>query len=143
MATNKNNIAVGAGLAAAAAAVAAGAYWLYGAEDATKHRKQVKSWMLKARAEVMDAIEKMEDIDKQKYIALVQEVVGKYSKMSGVEAAEVALATRDLKSAWQHMEKTKKRSGTAKAKRAVKKIKSRRKVGTPTKASGRKAASRS
>lgn len=125
MATKNNSkkIAVGAGLAAAAAAVAAGAYWLYGAEDAAKHRKQVRSWMLKARAEVMDAIEKMEDIDKKKYIALVQEVVGKYSKMSGVSAKEIAQATRDLKSAWEHMEPSRRPAAKKALKRGVKKAK--------------------
>lgn len=120
-------IAVGAGLAAAAAALAAGAYWLYGAEDAPKNRKKVKSWMLKARAEVMDAIEKMEEIDKDKYLALVQQVVSKYSKMSGVTALELAQVTRDLRSAWEHMERARSATSTP-AKRTPKAKKTSKKV---------------
>ena len=64
MAKKQNNtgVALGVGVAAAAAVAAAGAYWFYGSDHASQHRKQVKSWMLKARAEVMEAVEKVEDI---------------------------------------------------------------------------------
>ncbi len=119
-----STIAVGAGLAAAAAVAAAGAYWFYGAKDAEKHRRQAKSWMLKARAEVMEAIEKMEDIDKKKYLALVQEVMSRYSKMSGVTAAEIASVTRDLKNTWGHMEaaRTTGTRAVTKAKKKAKKV---------------------
>jgi NAD(P)-dependent dehydrogenase (short-subunit alcohol dehydrogenase family) len=110
-------VAVGAGLAAAAALAAAGAYWFYGSRDAGKHRAQVKSWMLKARAEVMDAVEKLDDIDKERYMAIVQDVVSRYAGHAGVTAAELAHVTRDLKDTWSHMEATRK-SGTRVAKKA-------------------------
>ena len=64
--TSSSAVTVGAGVVAAAAVAAAGAYWFYGSDHATKHRKQVKSWMLKARAEMMEAVEKIGDIDKKK-----------------------------------------------------------------------------
>ena len=48
-------VGVGAA-AAAAAAAAAGAYWFYGAKDAARHRKSARSWMLRARAETMEAV---------------------------------------------------------------------------------------
>ncbi len=52
----KGGKSIGMGTAAAgigaALAAAAGAYWLYGAKDAAKHRKLAKSWMLKASPEV-------------------------------------------------------------------------------------------
>ncbi len=92
-----------AAAAAAAIAAAAGAYWFYGAEDAGKHRKSVRSFMLKARADVLDAVEKMKDIDKSSYLAIVERVVAKYSSVAGVTTAEVAQMTRDLKAAWEHM----------------------------------------
>ena len=50
--TNNQKIAAGVGLTAAAVA-AAGAYFLYGSKDADKNRKTVKSWGLKAKAEVL------------------------------------------------------------------------------------------
>ena len=50
-------VGLGIGLTAAAVA-AAGAYFLYGSKDANKNRKTVKSWMLKAKAEVLEQLEK-------------------------------------------------------------------------------------
>ena len=38
---------------------AAGTYFLYGSKDAKKNRKAVKSWALKAKAEVLEALEKV------------------------------------------------------------------------------------
>jgi hypothetical protein len=116
-------IAVGAGLAAAAIA-AAGAYWFYGSSDAKKHRAQVKSWMLKARAEVLEAVEKLGDIDKQTYLNIVDQIVGRYSKLQGVTASELASVTKDLKSTWSHMAQAGKTGTKAVkgAKKAVKKV---------------------
>ena len=97
------NTAIGVAAAAAAAAAAAGAYWFYGASNAPKHRKSVKSFMLKARADVLEAVEKVNDIDKSAYLAIVDRVVAKYSTAAGVTAAEVSQMTQDLKAAWSHM----------------------------------------
>jgi hypothetical protein len=90
-------------LAAGAAMTAAGAYWLYGAKDAAKHRKMARSFMLKARADVMDALEGVTDIDRTKYMAIVDKVVNKYSAAAGITAAEIAQMTKDLRAAWTHM----------------------------------------
>ncbi|HVY72846.1 MAG TPA: hypothetical protein VG984_02260 [Candidatus Paceibacterota bacterium] len=114
--SSSKGVAVGAGLAAAAIA-AAGAYWFYGSSDAKKHRAQVKSWMLKARAEVLEAVEKLGDIDKQTYLNIVDQIVGRYSKLQGVTAKELASVTKNLKATWSHMDKARK-SGTKKAKKS-------------------------
>lgn len=121
--SGNTGVAVGAGLAAAAIA-AAGAYWFYGSSDAKKHRAQIKSWMLKARAEVLEAVEKLGDIDKETYLNIVDQVVGRYSKLQGVTAAELASITKDLKTTWSHMQKAgKSDSKTAKgAKKAIRKV---------------------
>lgn len=92
-----------AGLAAAAAAAAAGAYWLYGAKDAAKNRKQVKGWMLKARGEVMESLEKLQDVDKGRYMAIVDNVLKRYKGL-GVSASELAQMGSDLKASWVHMQ---------------------------------------
>ncbi|MDB5225548.1 MAG: hypothetical protein JWL87_500 [Candidatus Adlerbacteria bacterium] len=99
----KTTVAV-AGLAAATAAAAAGAYWLYGAKDAAKHRKLAKSWMLKARAEVMDAVENLKEVDKETYMAIVDEVVKRYGKAAGAGGAEAAKLLKDLKSGWAYIQ---------------------------------------
>jgi len=103
---NDNTAAIGLGLAAAAAA-AGGAYWLYGAKHSAKHRKMAKSWMLKARAEVMDAVEKLEDIDKEKYMQIAESVIKNYAT-KGASADEIASMMKDFKAAWKHMQAPKK-----------------------------------
>lgn len=62
---------------ATAAAIAAGGYFLYG-KDAAKNRKRVKGWMLKVKGEVLDEIEKLKEIDEERYHKIVDNVVGKY-----------------------------------------------------------------
>jgi hypothetical protein len=110
---NKSNIdaktvGAAAGVAAAAAAAAAGAYWLYGAKDATKHRKLARSWMLKARAEMMDLVEKAQDIDRETYMQLAGEVAKRYAGVAGVTAAESQRLMKDLKSGWAYLQSQKK-----------------------------------
>ena len=104
MANHKNKSHTGATIGLAAAAAAAGAYWLYGAKHAAKHRKLAKSFMLKARADVMDAVERVQEIDKAQYLAIVDKIVARYSHIAGVTASEVAQMTKDLKAAWAHMQ---------------------------------------
>ncbi len=109
-----NKGVVGAGVAGLAAA-AIGAYWLYGAKNAAKHRKIASSWMLKARAEVMDAVEKMKQMDKDSYMKIVDAVVNKYSKTRS--SAEVMAIAKEMKSAWTQIN-----SVTKPVKKAVKKV---------------------
>ena len=107
--TNQQNSNSTAGVGAAAAglgaalAAAAGAYWLYGAKDATKHRRLAQSWMLKARAQVMDAVEKLPNVDKKQYLAIVDRVVGGYAAIAGVTRPEITRLAQDLKQAWNHI----------------------------------------
>jgi hypothetical protein len=112
MANNSNidakTAAAAAGVAAAAAAAAAGAYWLYGAKDAKKHRKLAKSWMLKARAEMMELVERAQDIDKETYMQLAGEVAKRYSAVAGVTAAESKKLIQDLKAGWAYLQSQKK-----------------------------------
>lgn len=116
------SVGMGAGLAAAATAGAA-AYWLYGAKHSAQHRKMAKSWMLKARAEVLDAVEKLNDIDKEQYIALAERVLKQYGSKAGASAAEMSQMAKDFKSAWVHMQAAQKSGakGAKTAKRTAKK----------------------
>ena len=109
-----NKTAVGAGVAGIAAA-AIGAYWLYGVKNASKNRKLVSSWMLKARAEVMDAVEKMKEIDKESYLKIVDTIIDKYSKTKN--STEVMAIAKEMKSAWSQVS-----SATKPVKKAVKKV---------------------
>ena len=113
----------GASIGVAAVAAAAAAYWLYGAKDAARHRKVAKSYMLKARAEAMDAVERVKAIDKTQYMAIVDKIVSKYGAVAGVTSAEVAQMTKDLRTAWNHMKAMHDKTARAvkPAKKAVKK----------------------
>lgn len=119
-----SGVAVGVGVAAAAAVAAAGAYWFYGFDHASKHRKQVKSWMLQARGEVMEAVEKLGSIDKKKYMEIVQQILARYSKMAGVSAAEMTHMKKDLMTTWMHMDAARKSGAQAikGAKKSIKKV---------------------
>jgi hypothetical protein len=125
MANNKNGpgaaLPIGIGIAAAAAAAAGGAYWLYGAKHSAQHRKMAKSWMLKARAEVMDALEKLEDIDKDRYMEIVDRVVKNYG--AGASAQEIASMMKDFKAAWTHMQGPKKKAAKKRLTRAARRPK--------------------
>lgn len=120
-----------AGAAALAAVAAAGAYWFYGSKDAARHRKSARSWMLKARAETMEAVEaavdKFGDIDKEKYLQIVKTAVKHYSGVAGVTAGEIAQITKDLTGAWVEMQRAKKGTKPA-VKKAVKKTVSKSKA---------------
>ena len=105
---NTTKIAAAAGITAAAAAAAAGAYWLYGAKDASRHRKLARSWMLKARAEMMELVEKAQDIDKETYMQLAGEVAKRYAGVAGVTAAESKRLVQDLKAGWAYLQTQKK-----------------------------------
>jgi hypothetical protein len=95
-------VAVGAGLAALAIAGAAGAYFLYG-KDGAKNRKQVKSWALKAKAEVLEKLEKARVLSEENYHMIVDAAMAKYAKAKNVAPAEVADLSRELKSHWKRI----------------------------------------
>jgi predicted ATP-grasp superfamily ATP-dependent carboligase len=99
----KREVAVGAGMAAAAAAAAAAAYWLYGAKDASKHRKMAQTWIVKARGEVLHALEKLRKVDKEAYFSVVENVLKRYAGL-GISGAELKRFSSDMKSAWRHVE---------------------------------------
>jgi len=112
-------IAAAAGIAIAAAA--AGAYFLYG-KDAPKRRAQVKSWMLKAKGEVLEQIEKLPNLDEATYYGLIDTVSKKYAGLKHVDSAEIAGLVKELQGGWKAI---KKQVSPAKktAKKAAKKAK--------------------
>lgn len=110
---------------AAAAAAAAGAYFFYGSANAASNRKTARSWMLKARAEVMAAVEKAAAktgaLNKETYTNIVNGVLARYSKVAGATSAEMSQVSRDMEGAWKHMQKAGKK-GVKKVKKVVKNV---------------------
>jgi len=131
--SNKKKISkTGAGLAALAVAAVAGAYLFMGKEG-TKNRKKVKGWMLKAKGEVLEKVEKLEgykEVDEKKYEAIVDTVMKKYKNIKSVNSKEAVTLANDLKKQWHAITKeAKKKGGKKKTKKAsMKKRKTARKT---------------
>ncbi len=93
----------GLGLAALAAA-AAGAYYFYG-KDGAKHRKQLKQWAVKAKAEVIDRMKNLKVVTEATYNKIVAEVVEKYRTVKNIDPEEVKALAEELKGYWKHISK--------------------------------------
>lgn len=104
MAEKKTSKGIGAGLPLAAGLIAgiAGTYFLYG-KNAAANKKKIKGWIIKAKGEAVEKIEKMKEMDEAAYHALIDSVVQKYGKVKGVEPAEVEELVRDLKKHWKNI----------------------------------------
>jgi gas vesicle protein len=96
-------------LTAGAVAAAAGAYFFYGSPNSSKNRKRVKGWMLKARGELMDQIEKHKEISEDKYYQLVDRIVGRYKNVKNATNQELKELEDDLKSSWTKIERAAKK----------------------------------
>ena len=123
--TAAQKVGIGVGLTAATV-TAVGGYFLYGSKNAKKNRKTVKSWMLKAKAEVLEGLEKAKKLSEDEYQELVDRVVKRYAKSATAkEAKEYA---QELKKHWKEIEKmadVKKKPARKTAKRSTKRKKSR------------------
>lgn len=136
MANNKKdntgrNIGVGIGITAAIAA-AVGSYFLYGTKNAAKNRAAVKSWALKAQAEVLEKIERAKEMSQKEYNDLVLAVAETYKGMEGVSKTEIANFVREMKTHWEGIEKVAKKNQVAAKKTAGKVAKKAAKVAKKT-----------
>ncbi len=103
---NKSNAgAIVAGIAGLTAA-AVGAYYLYGHKDASKNRAKVKSWMLKAKGEVLEELERAKDVTESAYMSAVDTVVKKYNELKSIDPEELADFMDEMKSHWHGIQKT-------------------------------------
>ncbi len=93
------------GIAAAAVAGIASAYFLYGTKEAAKNRKKAKGWMLKAKGEVLEQVEKLKEVDKDKFMKVVDTVTAKYEKAASVGEVEAKKLGAELKKHWKEIEK--------------------------------------
>ena len=94
--SRKQVIGIGAGLAAAAAA---GAYFLYGKRGA-QNRKKVRGWMLRAKGEILERLEQVKDLNREKYEEIVDTVIRRYRGVKGLDGREISRLVTELKSYW-------------------------------------------
>ena len=103
--STQQKVGIGIGLTATATAVAAaGAYFLYGSDDASKNRRKVKSWMLKAKAEVLETLEGAEEMTEKEYDKLIDSVSGAYSRLKDASKVDIATFKREMKAHWSEIE---------------------------------------
>lgn len=111
MATKKKAVvtkgqAVGIGVGLTAAAVtAAGAFFLYGSKNAAKNRKAVKSWTLKAKAEVLEKIEAAKEMTAEEYTAIIDGVAGAYQGVQNASKGDIATFKKEMKEHWMQIAK--------------------------------------
>jgi len=98
-------IGIGVGLTAAAVA-AVGAYFLYGSEDATKNRKKVKGWALKAKGEVLEALEKAEQMTEEEFQRVVDKVLMTYNKAQTLSKKELKEFKTEMVENWSGLLKS-------------------------------------
>ncbi len=109
------------GLAGLAVAGLAGAYFLYG-KDGAKNRKAVKTWALRAKADVIEKLAKAKEVSQENFDSIVDEISAKYgSKMKDVSMEDVSAFAKDLKKHWKDIKGTLAPKVTAVVKKAVKK----------------------
>jgi hypothetical protein len=129
MAKKSSKAAVGVGVGLTAAAVAAAsAYFLYGSKNAPKNRKMVKSWMLKAKAEVLERLEQAKEMSEEEYGALIDSVAGVYGKMSGVSKSELDAFKKEMKGHWNRIKQSGRKMTKKVAKKAKKAVKRTKKT---------------
>lgn len=126
--SSTEKISIGVGLTATAVA-AAGAYFLYGSEKAAKNRKKVKSWMLKAKAEVLEKLEDAKEMTQEEYEEVINAVAGTYSDLKSATKVDVKSFKEEMKDYWNGIEKSVKPKKKVVKKAPVKKIAKK----TPTK----------
>jgi hypothetical protein len=136
-------VGIGIGLTAAAVA-AAGTYFLYGSPNAAKNRKKVKSWMLKAKAEVLEALENAQDMTEDEYRALVGAVAKAYSKVRETSKGDIEDFKREMMGHWKKIEKAAPmRNISRAAKKSTKKTTKKNTAKKTSKKASKKAAKRS
>jgi hypothetical protein len=117
--------AAGVGLTAAAVA-AAGAYFLYGSKEADKNRKTVKSWALKAKAEVLEQMEEAKKMSREEYEDMVHAVAGAYAGAKGATKKDIVEFASEMKDHWdviEDMAASRKKAAKKTVKKATKAVK--------------------
>lgn len=102
--SSTEKVEIGVGLTTAAVA-AAGAYFLYGSKSAAKNRKTVKSWGLKAKAEVLEKLEDAQEMTKGEYEQLVGTVVGAYATAKNASKKDLKEFAAEMTDHWKQIEK--------------------------------------
>lgn len=130
MATKKSNKGglsggekVGIGVALTTAAVAAaGAYFLYGSSNAKNNRKKVRGWALKAKGEVLEALEKANKMTAEEYQAAIEKIAAGYGKLQTVSKPEIDAFKKEMMSYWKQIASSGAKKSAKKAAKSARKV---------------------
>jgi len=129
--TTMRNVGIGLG---AAAVAAAGAYFFYGSPNAKKNRTKLKSWMMMAKAEVLEALEEAKSMTQEEYEDLVEDVAEAYAALQTATKKDIVDFKKEMKDHWNKIEKSTKtkvkqaaKKATKRAKKVAKKVVAKRK----------------
>ncbi len=112
----KRDIAVGAGIAALAAA----GYFFFGPKGKS-NQKKVKGWMIKMKGEVVEKLESAKEVTEPLFNNMVDTVAETYAKGGKATKKEIADLAKELKSHWKSIAKPVKKIAKKKVAKAVKK----------------------
>lgn len=105
-------VAIGAGIAALGAA----SYYFFGPKGKA-HRDQLKGWMLKMKAEIVEKLEDSKEVTEEAYTKIIDSISAKYAKLGKVDTSELEAYVAKLKKGWKEISGQKKKV----AKKTVKK----------------------
>lgn len=120
-------VEIGVGLTAAAVA-AAGAYFLYGSKNADKNRQTVKSWALKAKAEVLEKLEDAKKMSRSEFEEVVQQAAGAYAGAKSATQKDLRAFAAEMMEHWDALEASVAKKKTAAKKGAKKAAKTTKKA---------------
>jgi hypothetical protein len=111
-ASQPSKVGVGAAvIGGLAAAAAIGGYFLYNSPEAKKKVKNIRGWVVKAKGEVLEKVERIKDVNEDTYHKVVDAVMAQYTKVKSVDTAEIAKLTKELKTHWKSIQKDLKQGG--------------------------------
>ncbi len=105
MAKKKQEEGFGLGFLAAVVGSVAAGFYLYGAKDGKNARVKIRAWTLKAKAEVLEKFEKMQEVTEESYQKTVDTVTAKYAKLKDVGEEEAGKLNLELKRHWKEIQK--------------------------------------
>lgn len=98
--TGGQKLGIGVGVTATMLA-AVGGYFLYGAKNAKTNRNKIGSWMLKAKAEVLEGIENVKELTEEDYDKLVDDVMNGYKAARTASVRELSEFAAEMKGNWK------------------------------------------
>lgn len=107
-------VAIGAGIAALGAA----SYYFFGPKGKA-HRAELKGWMLKMKAEIVEKLEDSKEVTEEAYKKIIDTISAKYAKAGKADTTELESYITKLKKGWKEILGQKKKVAKKVAKKAV------------------------